>query len=144
MALKPPLSVPDNIRDFSRWCEQQAITADDDTVATATIQDEAVTLAKMADLAAGRIIGRLSTDGTPQALTAAQVVSLLQSEGWAFTGNIGFFGETPIGQQTPPALYIATTVSGTGDDADINTNFTDIQTSIGEIRAVLAAFGLTS
>jgi hypothetical protein len=104
MPLRPFVAIPKDLREWSVWMRDQVITADDDTVATSAIQDEAVTYAKIQDVAADRILGRLSTLGVVSELTAAQLVTLLEAEGWTFAGtiqfdgNIGFYGTTPIAQ----------------------------------------------
>lgn len=64
------------------------------TVATAGITDAAVTLAKMADLAQSRIIGRAEGAGTgvPTALTPAQVVAIIDGESVTWTASHTFNG----------------------------------------------------
>ncbi len=104
LGLRPFVAVPKDLREWTRWCRGQVLSADDDTVATATIQDKAVTYAKIQDVTADRILGRLSTLGVVTELTATQLVTLLQAEGWVFagtvkfSGNIGFYDTTPIAQ----------------------------------------------
>ena len=104
MPLRPFVAIPKDLREWSVWMRDQVITADDDTVSTSAIQDKAVTYAKIQDVAADRILGRLSTLGVVSELTAAQLVTLLEAEGWTFTGtvqfdgSIGFYGTTPIAQ----------------------------------------------
>jgi len=104
MPLRPFVAIPKDLREWSVWMRDQVITADDDTVTTAAIQDKAVTYAKIQDVTADRILGRLSTLGVVTELTATQLVTLLQAEGWVFAGtvqfdgNIGFYGTTPIAQ----------------------------------------------
>ena len=64
------------------------------TVATAGIADAAVTLAKQADLAQSRIIGRAEGAGTgvPTALTPTQVVAIIDGETVTWTGSHTFNG----------------------------------------------------
>lgn len=64
------------------------------TIATAGITDAAVTLAKQADLAQSRIIGRAEGAGTgvPTALTPTQVVSIIDGETVTWTGSHTFNG----------------------------------------------------
>ena len=106
MPLRPFVAIPKDLREWSVWMRDQVITADDDTVTTSAIQDDAVTYAKIQDVAADRILGRLTTLGVVSELTAAQLVTLLEAEGWTFTGtvqfdgSIGFYGTTPIAQPT--------------------------------------------
>lgn len=104
MPLRPFVAIPKDLREWSVWMRDQIITADDDTVTTSTIQDEAVTYAKIQDVAADRVLGRLTSSGVVSELTAAQLVTLLEAEGWTFAGtvqfdgDIGFYGTTPISQ----------------------------------------------
>jgi len=142
--LRPFVAIPKDLREWTRWCRDQILTAGDDTVATATIQDEAVTYAKIQDVAADRILGRLTTAGVVSELTAAQLVTLLEAEGWNFSGNIGFFGTTAVAQQSDPGSATITTVSGSGDDATINTNFANLDTAIDGLRTALNNLGLTA
>jgi hypothetical protein len=64
------------------------------TVATVGIADAAVTLAKQADLAQSRIIGRAEGAGTgvPTALTPTQVVAIIDGEAITWTGTHAFNG----------------------------------------------------
>jgi len=82
-----------------------------DTVDTAEIDDEAVTLAKMAHIATDSILGRVSaTTGDVEVLTAAQVRTLINVEDGA------------TGDQTAAQILTALqTVDGTGSglDADL-------------------------
>ncbi len=148
--LRPFVAIPKDLREWTRWCRDQVLTADDDTVATATIQDEAVTYAKIQDVTADRILGRLTSAGVVTELTAAQLVTLLQAEGWTFgstvqfDGNVGFYATTPVAQQTDPGSAAISTVSGSGDDATINTNFTNLDTAIDGIRTILNNLGLSA
>jgi hypothetical protein len=61
----------------------------DHSVETAAIADEAVTLAKLADMPTARFIGRTTAgDGVPEALTATQATAILN----AFVGDSGSGG----------------------------------------------------
>lgn len=88
------------------------------TVGTAEIDDAAVTLAKMADLAADTMIGRANGAGTgvPQALTLAQALALLGG-GSAPTGTGLIVRQTSPTFVTPalgtPASGVATNLTGT-------------------------------
>ncbi len=150
VGLRPFVSIPKDLREWTRWCREQILSAGDNTVETATIQDKAVTYAKIQDVAADRILGRLTSLGVVTELTAAQLVTLLQAENWVFagtakfSGNVGFYATTPVAQQSDPGSATISTVSGSGDDATINTNFANLDTAIDGIRTALNNLGLTA
>jgi hypothetical protein len=89
------------------------------TIATAGITDAAVTLAKMADLAQSRIIGRAESAGTgvPTSLTPTQVVAIIDGENATWTGAHSFTGAThtvaPSGNVTTTGAVISTTSTST-------------------------------
>lgn len=147
--LRPFVAVPKDIREWTRWMRDQLVEPGDSTVSTATLQDASVTYAKIQDIAADRILGRLTSSGVVSELTAADLVTLLQAEGWTFgstaqfDGNVGFFATTPVAQQTDPGSAAITAVAGSGDDATINTNFTNLDTAVDGIRTALNNLGLT-
>ena len=149
MALRPPLDVETftDLRKLSRWCEDQAINADADSVTTVQLQNEAVTYAKIQDVTADRILGRLTSAGVVSELTAAEVATLLQAAievlDLAFSGDIGFHGEAASAQQSTPSTLSMTTISGSGDDANINSNFAAIQSAVNALKTALDTKGLT-
>lgn len=69
------------------------------TISTANITDAQVTLAKMANLAQARVIGRASGAGTgvPTALTEAQLSALVDLSAATMGTGSGFSGEFKIG-----------------------------------------------
>ena len=168
--LEPFKVVPRNLRDWSRWFATLEVIPDDestgtdqiaddaitttkvlnDAITTIKIPDEAVTLAKVQNITANRILGRLSGAGVVSELTAADLVGLLEAEGWTFAstvqfdGNVGFYTTPPVAQQTDPGSATITTVSGSGDDATINTNFANVDTAIDGLRTALNNLGLTA
>ena len=157
--LRPFIAIPKDLREWTRWASEQPLDPGDDSVTTvkikdtavteAKIKDKAVTYAKIQDVVADRILGRLSTLGVVSELTAAQLVTLLQAEVWTFAAivgfdsvQIGFFGVAPKVQQVDTGSATITTVSGSGDDATINTNFANLDTAIDGLRATLNNLGL--
>lgn len=60
LQLRPFVSVPQDLRSWTRWIRESALTG---TVATVNIEDNAVTLAKMAAVATDTLLGR-ATAGT--------------------------------------------------------------------------------
>ena len=57
--------------------------------------------------------------------------------------RIGFFGADGTSQQASPTYPGLITISGTGDDADINTNFSRLESWIDDIIGVLSTLGIT-
>lgn len=156
MPLSPGAVLPKDMdqRQWARWNREQAITADDNTVATATIQDgavatdkladSAVTYAKMQDATADTVLGRLSTDGAISELTASDVVGLVEGETWSFSGNVGFFGATAVAQQSTFATVVLAPISGSADDTSFNDNFNTIKNALNAIKTALDNLGLTA
>lgn len=56
--------------------------------------------------------------------------------------NLGFFGATPVGRQNDSGALSLLTISGTGDDTDINTNFGQVEAAVNQIRTSLRNLGL--
>ena len=89
--------VPQNTREWGRFfqglevspevssvttetLDDEAVTANkiaDDSVTSSKIDDQAVTLTKVAPISADRILGKLTSTGSPEELTATQVRNLL-------------------------------------------------------------------
>ena len=146
--------IPATVRDFDRFIRKAInVTADDGTVTTDQIQNDsvntekianqAVTLAKVEEIAADRILGRLTDAGSPQELTAAQLVALLRSENWAFTGDIGFFGTAAISQ--PPHITDAVTahaLNATFSDTEVEAALDALGAKINAVIALLESLGL--
>lgn len=147
MPLRPFIQVPKDLREWSRWCREQNIAPDEDTIESTALKDGAVTYAKIQDVTADRVLGRLTTGGDVSELTAAQLATLLQAAiealNLAFSGNIGFHGESATAQQSDPGAPTITSVSGSGDDITINENFQQLETALNGIRTALNTKGLT-
>lgn len=62
--------------------------------------------------------------------------------GTATSQKIGFFGATPVTQQTDPGQININTVSGTADDSTINDNFSEIANKLSGIRTADKNLGL--
>ena len=56
--------------------------------------------------------------------------------------TVGFFGTTPAAQQTTPDAPSLTSVSGSGDDLTINSNFASLESTANQIRTRLETLGL--
>ena len=155
MALDPFIDTPKTLREWSRWCEDQ-LAGEADSVVTTTILDDAVTYAKIQDVAADRILGRLTTAGVVSELTAAQLVTLQEALTWAFAvgvsfagavtfaANIGFHGEAASAQQTTSTTLSMTTITGTSQDTELNANFAAIEAAVNLLKTALDTKGLTA
>ena len=61
------------------------------------------------------------------------------------TGDkIGLLGATPVARASVIGAPSIATVSGSGDDAHINSNFANVLNAINSIRTALANIGITS
>ena len=140
-------TVPRDVREWGRYFAQVETTNDAGSVDSDAIEDGAVTLEKIEDVTADRVLGRLSTDGPAQEITAAQLAALIQSAlealNLTFSGTIGFHGEAASAQQATPSTLALATIAGTGDDVDINANFAAIQAAVNAIKTALDTKGLT-
>ena len=151
MPLRPFVAIPKDLREWSVWMRDQVITVDDDTVTTSAIQDKAVTYAKIQDVTADRILGRLSTLGVVTELTATQLVTLLQAEGWVFAGtvrfdgNVGFYGTTPIVQPSNITdANVAHALNPVFSDTEVESALDALGVKINSILSTLDNLGLTA
>lgn len=143
--LRPFIAVPKDIREWTRWCRDQALSADDDTVATETIQDEAVTYAKIQNVTADRILGRLTSAGVVTELTASDLVSILESEKWSFTGDMGFFGAPAISQPANITdANVAHALNATFSDTEVEAALDALGGKINSVLSTLDSLGLTA
>ncbi len=60
------------------------------------------------------------------------------------TQKLGLYGVTPVVQQSKVNDPTISTVSGSGADATINTNFTNLDNAVEAIIDVLEAIGISS
>lgn len=152
MPLRPFVAIPKDLREWTVWMRDQVVTADDNTITTAAIKDKAVTYAKIQDVTADRLLGRLTDAGVVTELTAAQLVTLLQAEGWVFagtvkfSGNIGFYGTTPIAQ--PSNITDAVTahaLNATFDDTEVEAALNALGVKFNDLKDnVIEALGLSA
>ncbi len=150
MSLRSFVSIPKDLREWDIWMVEQTVGGNN-SVQTNTIQAEAVTYAKIQDVTADRILGRLATAGVVSELTAAQLVTLLEAEGWTFaaavqfSGNVGFYGTTPIAQ--PANITAATTghaLNATFSDTQVEAALNALGTKINQVLTTLDNLGLTA
>lgn len=139
--LRPFVAIPKNLREWTKWCREQVLSADDDTVSTDTIQDEAVTYAKIQDVTADRILGRLTSAGVVSELTAADLVSILEAEGWAFAGVLTFPGNI---QSNITDASVAHALNATFDDTEVEAALDALGTKINAVLTALDGFGVTA
>jgi hypothetical protein len=163
MALRPPLEVPKDIRQFSRWCREAQL---DGAITTDEIADEAITLPKMADIATDKLLGR-STAGTGavETITCTAAGRALLDDaaasnqrttlglGTAAVQNTGTSGaNVPLlnganthasAQCTLFAVGSATPAGSQAANADTSgATLGQLETEVNELKAVLRAFGL--
>lgn len=116
-----------------------------DTVGTAAIDDNAVTLPKQADIATQTILGRTTAaTGDPEALTAAQARGVLNVEDGAAAppydtadlvdGAVTFAKQADI----PSQRLVGRTTAGTGDQEEIEIDILPAQVSPAATDSLLA------
>ncbi len=138
---------PQNPLEWERFFESVGVEPDADTVTSTTIQDDAVTenaiaddsvstdkipdnaveLDKIAQLTADRIVGRLSTAGNAQELTATQVRDLLFTQ-----------------QSNITDASTAHALNAVFDDTEVEAALDALGTKINAILAALDALELTA
>lgn len=157
LRLRPFITIPQTLRDWTRWIRESAL---DGTVATANIDDNAVTLAKMAQVSTDTLLGR-ATAGTGNvetvACTAAGRALLDDADATAQRATLG----VPLGTSgaVVPLLNGANTHAsakctlfsvGTATPAGTQAANADtsgaalaaLETEVNELKAVLRTFGL--
>lgn len=58
--------------------------------------------------------------------------------------KVSFYGADGTGQQSAPTYAGLITISGSGDDANINTNFSRLESWMDDVIGVLRTIGITS
>lgn len=58
--------------------------------------------------------------------------------------RLGFFGVAPVSQRSAISAPAISSVSGTGDDATINSNFTANKNAINSLRTALSDLGFSA
>lgn len=163
IALKPGSVLPKDMgpREWDAWCRQSAT---DGIVSTDNIEDSAVTLAKLDDLATDTLIGRATAGtGVPEAIPCTAAGRALLDDaaasnqrttlglGTAATQDTGTSGATvPLlngtnvhdsGQFT--AFGVGTTATQQAANADTSgATLGQLETEVNELKAVLRTFGL--
>lgn len=157
LRLTPPAAIPTNIRDFSRWCQEALLSGN---VGTVNIDDNAVTLAKMAQVATNTLLGRATAGtGDVEAITCTSAGRALLDDADATAQRatlgltLGTSGATvPLlnGANTHGSAKCtlfavgSATPSGTqAANADTyGATLGQLETEVNELKAVLRTFGL--
>lgn len=157
LRLRPFISIPQTLRDWTKWIRESAL---DGTVATANIDDNAVTLEKMAQVVTDTVLGR-ATAGTGNVetitCTAAGRALLDDADAAAQRTTLG----VPLGTSgaTVPLLNGANThasaqctLFAVGSATPVGTQAANadtsgaalgaLETEVNELKAVLRTFGL--
>lgn len=161
LRLRPPISVPTNIRDFSRWCRESLLEG---IVSTDNLTDESVTLPKLAHIATDTLLGRATSGtGAVETITCTAAGRALLDDvaasnqrttlglGTAATQNTGTSGaNVPLlngtnihasGQFT--AFGVGTTATQQAANPDTSgATLGQLETELNQVKQVLRAFGL--
>lgn len=162
LKLRPPSTVPNDIRDFTRWCREALVEG---IISEDNIEDSAVTLPKLADIPTDTLLGR-STIGTGPvqsiACTAAGRALIDDAAasdqrttlglGSAATENTGTSGAVvPLLSAANVHASATCTALGIGSATPVGTQaaiadtsgatITVLEAHINQIKAVLRAFG---
>jgi hypothetical protein len=86
------------------------------------------------------IVRAYSTAYTSKVLIDGDAITL--SGDVQATGDLGFFNGTPASKSSVSDLSSLITISGTGDDANLNTNFTNIETKLNQLLNALQSYNL--
>jgi len=157
LRLRPFISIPGDLRTWPKWIRESALTG---TVATENLDDNSVTLAKMAQVATNTVLGRATAGtGNVEAITctaagrallddadasaqrttlgvqlgtSGAVVPLLNGANTHASAQCTLFA---VGSATPAATQAANAdTSGAALGA--------LETEVNELKAVLRTFGL--
>lgn len=157
LRLRPFISIPGDLRTWTKWIRESALTG---TVATENLDDNSVTLAKMAQVATNTVLGR-ATAGTGNVetitCTAAGRALLDDADASAQRTTLG----VPLGnsgavvpllnganthasaQCTLFAVGSATPIGTQAADADTSgASLATLEGEVNALKAVLRTFGL--
>lgn len=163
LKLRPPPALWTDLRELTRWCREAIL---DGSVGTANIDDEAVTLPKLADVATDTLLGR-STAGTGPVETVACTSAgraLLDDTsataqrttlglGTAATQNTGTSGaNVPLLNAANTHASVTATLFAVGSATPITTQAANadtsgatlgqLETEVNQLKQVLRDFGL--
>lgn len=163
LRLKAPVAVPLDIRDFTRWCDNALLNG---IVTTVNLEDESVTLPKLADVATDTLLGRSTAGSGPvETITCTAAGRALLDDaaasnqrttlglGTAATQNTGTSGaNVPLLNGTNVHASAQCTLFGVGSATPAATQAANPDTSgvtlanleieVNQIKAVLRTFGL--
>lgn len=163
LRLRPFVSIPQDIREWTKWCREAIL---DGLVGTVNLDDDSVTFAKMQNIATDTLLGR-STAGTGNVETitctaagrallddaAASNQRTTLGLGTAATQNTGTSGaNVPLlngsnvhasAQCTAFAVGSATPATTQAANADTSgAVLADLEIEVNQLKAVLRTFGL--
>jgi hypothetical protein len=163
LRLKPPVAIWKSMRELATWCRETLLEG---SVATENLDDNSVTLAKLAQVATDTLLGR-STAGTGNVETitctaagrallddaAASNQRTTLGLGTAATQNTGTSGSNvPLlnsanvhgsAQCTAFSVGTATPVTTQAANADTSgATLGQLETEVNELKAVMRTFGL--
>jgi hypothetical protein len=163
LRLKPPVAIWRDIRDLTRWCTEALV---DGVVSTNNIEDESITLPKLADIPTNTLLGRSTAlDGPVETVSCTAAGRALLDDvdasaqrttlglGTAATQATGTSGATvPLlnganvhasAKCTLFAVGSATPVGTQAANADTSgATLGQIETEVNEIKSMLRTFGL--
>lgn len=163
LRLRPFISIPGDLRTWTKWIRESALTG---TVATENLDDNSVTLAKMAQVATNTVLGRATAGtGNVEAITctAAGRALLDDADATAQRATLGLGSSAVVNTGTSgatvPLLNGANThasakctLFAVGSATPVGTQAANadtsgaalgaLETEVNELKAVLRTFGL--
>lgn len=163
LRLRPPVSIPTDIRSFTKWCRESLL---DGVVSAGNIEDSAVTLPKLADVATDTLLGRATAGtGTVETIPCGAAGRALLDDadntaqrttlglGTAATQNTGISGaNVPLlnganthasAQCTLFAVGSATPATTQAANADTSgASLAALEAEVNQLKSVLRTFGM--
>ena len=165
LRLRPPVSVPNDVRSFAKWCREALL---DGIVSTDNLEDGSVTLPKLADVATNTLLGRATAGtGAVETITCTAAGRALLDDaaasnqrttlglGTAATQDTGTSGtKVPLLDGANTHASAKCTLFSVGSATPVGTQTANADTSgatlgqleaeVNEIKALLRTFGMLS